>query len=570
MPRLPDKVPRTDRHHLSAPLLVAAIALVASLAGIENDFAQDDIPLIQNNALFHDLGNVKTLLTSPYWPSPFSPDLYRPFTSIWLTVEYVIGGGTPALFRITSYALYALLAVGVFMLAARLVPRNIAIGFAAIFAAHPVHVEAVAPAVGQSELIVALLAVAMTIRYIDIRRTRALCVSDWTMLGAMYLAASLFKEHGLVLPALLVCVEFLLIPESNANRLRSLAGGIAGFTVIAITVLLARHAVLGDVAGTFTAEALVGLGVGGRALTMLQVVPQWMRLLLWPAHLQADYSPQEFVAATTFGAVQAYGTLLLILALAAFWLSRRRLPVVAFGIGWTAITLFPVSNVLIPTGILFAERTLLLPSVGVCIALAGVVAALWPRFVSSRPAVGRDLAFACAAAVIVGAVRSGERQRVWRNEAFLSVRSVQDAPRSFRTRRAYGNVLFDLDRPEMAIEAYRQAIAFSPHGLQWRMRNDLAQHFRERGERAQEVEQLTASLAQEPRQEDIRGHLISAYLDLGRYADAASAVDSAIAHGAPRAVFDRARAVADSAARVNAPPGSIKVGITTGPSRAVP
>ena len=69
----------------------------------------------------------------------------------------------------------------------------------------------------------------------------------------------------------------------------------------------------GDTKGSFTAEALGGLGVGGRALTMLTVVPEWFRLFLWPAHLRADYSPQEIVAATQWGMDQTFG--------AAFWCS---------------------------------------------------------------------------------------------------------------------------------------------------------------------------------------------------------------------------------------------------------
>ena len=57
----------------------------------------------------------------------------------------------------------------------------------------------------------------------------------------------------------------------------------------------------GDPVGTFTAEALDGLSIGGRTLTMLAVVPHWYRLLLWPAHLQGDYAPREIEAATTWG-----------------------------------------------------------------------------------------------------------------------------------------------------------------------------------------------------------------------------------------------------------------------------
>ena len=41
----------------------------------------------------------------------------------------------------------------------------------------------------------------------------------------------------------------------------------------------------------------------------------------------------------------------------------------AFGLGWIAIAFSPVANLLFPTGILVAERTLYLPSVGLALAV---------------------------------------------------------------------------------------------------------------------------------------------------------------------------------------------------------
>ena len=42
------------------------------------------------------------------------------------------------------------------------------------------------------------------------------------------------------------------------------------------------------------------------------------------------------------------------------------------GIAWTAVALLPVSNLILPTGILLAERTLYLASVGAMLAVAGL------------------------------------------------------------------------------------------------------------------------------------------------------------------------------------------------------
>lgn len=549
------RVPQPSRDY--GPLIVAAVAIVACIAGLMNEFAHDDLHLVVANERVHSVA-IREQFTSPFWPAPFSQDLYRPLMTFLLSLQYAVGGEDSLIFRLVSYALYAGCAVLTFHLARRVVSRRAALVGAMIFAAHPVHVEAVALAAAQNELLVALLAVVMTARYLDARRRGQLTVAEWLVVCALCLAAALLKETGLVLPALLVAVELLLAP-SETRRPSRLAAGFAALAAIAVAAVMARARVLGDVAGTFTAEALIGLDGWARALTMLSVVPQWFRLLVWPAHLRLDYSPQEFSASSGFGRSELLGAMLL---LGVIWLAvavRRRAPLVTFGIVWCAIALLPVSNVLIPTGVLIAERTLFLPSVGFALALAGASEPILARGRATR----RALAVAGTIIVLLGVGRSIERQRVWRNDALISVRTVQDAPRSFRAQRAYADVLFALQRPELALETYDLAIDLAPAPVKWRVRNDLARQLRARGDHGAEAVQLEASLSQQPSQLDGRGYLIAAYLTTGQYEKAAAQADSAIAHGGVPSVFSRLRQLADSAREAQAPPGSIRIAINT-------
>ena len=79
-------------------------------------------------------------------------------------------------------------------------------------------------------------------------------------------------------------------------------------------MIAVRTLVLSGVVGpTMIAEALRGQTIGGRLLTMLQIVPQWTRLLVWPVHLRAEYSPREFVASTSFGGEEAMGLAIVVL-----------------------------------------------------------------------------------------------------------------------------------------------------------------------------------------------------------------------------------------------------------------
>jgi protein O-mannosyl-transferase len=545
--------------------VVCAVAIVASIAGILNAFTQDDLSILVGSARLHGFGALRDVLTLPYWPPPAAPDLYRPVASILLAAQYALGGGVPFVFRITSYALYALASVGVYRLALRFMPASIALLVAALFAAHPVHVEAVALAVTQNELIVATVAGFMTVLYIDRRRSEsgALSPRDWAMLAAGYAIAGFSKENGLLIPAFLILAEIFLTPSrAPAERVRQLWRGFAVLIAIAAVMIAVRTLVLSGVVGpTMIAEALRGQTMGGRLLTMLQIVPQWTRLLVWPVHLRAEYSPREFVASTSFGGEEATGLAIVILVLISIWLARKRAPGLSFGLAWCCIALFPVSNVVIPTGILLAERTLFLPSVGFVLALGGGMA-----FVASqRPAVTRQartlIALAASVLVVAALGRSAQRQRVWQDPVTLTVASVQDAPRSWRVQQVYGDMLFSQGRAAEAIAAFRRAIDLAPES--WRPRNYLAERLRMIGDDSDAVMLLRASLAEDPRQITTIAALAPALLGAGRYAEAKHLADSiVVAENAPPIMVQMSR-LADSAMKVNAPPGSIRIGIPT-------
>ncbi len=547
--------------------IVATVAIVASILIFANDFTNDDIHIIANNARVQEWSRWREWFTEAYWPPPFSPDLYRPLTLALLAGEYTFGAGQPEAFRLASIVLYVLGAIAAFRLARRLVPDPYALAAGVLFAAHPVHVEAVALGVGQAELVVGLLAMVITERYIHWRREGALSARRLVILFLLYTASCLFKEQALMIPALMIAAEIWLLPRPSKSEARPLVITLAAAVCVALAIVLVRRGVLGDMAGTFTAEALIGLGFGGRVATMLGVVPEWARLFLWPAHLRGDYSPQEIRGAVTLGFAQIVGILLVAAFVGAWLWSHRRAPVLAFALAWIAVGLFPVSNLIVPTGIVLAERTLYLPSVGVVLALVETARLIVVKVDAS----GRTptmLGYACAAMVALGVGRSIERDRVWRNEGYFIARAVQDAPRSFRMQQEYGDLLYGVGRADLAREAYQRAMQYSPPRLVWRVRNDLAKALDAQGDFAGEIEQLEASIAQRPSQELARARLVAALMAVGRYDDAMAASDSAMQRGVDRSMFERLRFTADSALQARAPAGTVRLRLEAGNYRA--
>ncbi len=158
-----------DRRTLYGLLALIALAIIASLTTLPNDFTQDDAAILLNDQGLRDL-SLGRIFLEPYWPAGFRRDLYRPLTSLFLGLEWSVGGGSPLVFRIISITLYVLATLACFALARRLLPGLWAWGATALFAVHPVHVEAVAVGVNQAELMVGFI-LAVTMAWYLERRT---------------------------------------------------------------------------------------------------------------------------------------------------------------------------------------------------------------------------------------------------------------------------------------------------------------------------------------------------------------------------------------------------------------
>ena len=106
----------------------------------------------------------------------------------------MLGDGAPWVFHAVNIALYVCLAVAVLRLARAAMSETAAIVAAALFAVHPVHVEAVANVVALSELIAALAMVLAVTIYVERRRTGPLRGRDIAGLAALYAVACFAKE----------------------------------------------------------------------------------------------------------------------------------------------------------------------------------------------------------------------------------------------------------------------------------------------------------------------------------------------------------------------------------------
>lgn len=465
-------------------LTVAVLAVAASWSSIGNGFAYDDIYVIVNDATrMRTLSRWWEEFGRTYWLTEGRGpgDGYRPLTILAFKAQWVLGGGSPMVFHAVAIGVHAVTAVLVFRLACGALPVAAAWVAAAFYAVHPVHVEAVANVVGQSELFVALLVVLAMALYVHGRAAGPLNWQRWTAIGALYAVALLFKEHAITLVALIPLAEYTVVRDrdSMGKRWASLRLPLLVLTLIAVSYLWVRSVtVVGSGFAPFVVFKSLDLSTSDRVLTMVGATPEWLRLLLWPARLMPEYTPPYIDVAQGPSVVQIPGLLLLLGIAGLMAATWTRSPATAFGIAWLAITLSPSSNFLLPAGFIIAERTLLLPSVGAMIAVASVVPWLYARL-EARPVRQYSAAVAVLALICLGLARSHLRNPVWRSNETLFRQAIVDAPNSYRAHFMLGTQLFEKNEKVAAEKHYRIALRLFPYDPL--MARGLAEQYRAAG-----------------------------------------------------------------------------------------
>ncbi|HEX7023267.1 MAG TPA: tetratricopeptide repeat protein, partial [Gemmatimonadales bacterium] len=387
--------------------------------------------------------------------------------------------------------------------------------------------------VGQAELLAAGFALLAVERYLAWREEGSLGPGRRVLLAAATLFAIASKETGYAIPLLLLAAEVLLAGRGTGwrDKYRALAPTMFLQAGAAFAAILVRVIVLGPTTGAGPSVAFQGLSTGARAAGMLAVVPQWGRLMLWPAHLQAEYGPPAIPMRDLFGPAHLLGIFLLALWVFLLLATRRRAPAVAFGLVWLAIALLPVSNLLAPTGVILAERTLFLPSVGAMLALGGGLALLPPPLRDAGALPVRAAGVLVAGLVLAGTVRSSGRQLAWKEQAGFFRTLEADAPTTYRAHLVASNFYSEAGDYQAAERAARRALEL--YDGDPKVFEQLGQMLRRQGRCREALPVLADGVRRFPDGTVIRSRLIECSLATGDTARAMSLAEEAVRLGQP-------------------------------------
>ena len=461
-----------------AALVAGLLALAVAAPSIRNGFVADDRWVIAERPLLQHPPSLRAVLQEPYWPVGFGGALWRPIVLASYALDYRLGG-SPHWFHAVNVLWAGLAAALLALLACRLADPVIGLVTGLLFAVHPVHVEAVANVVGRAELMAAAGYAAALLCALEVERRPVY------LIGVACSAAFAIgcKELAATLPAAVILV-YLGRGSSLRTALRPASAAllpILGYYVVHEWVGV------GILSAGGTASGLERLGVAQRAWAMLPLSLEYWRLLLWPAHLSADYSPGDVVLSTAFTAAHLAGALVWAAAAWVAWRWRKTVPGIAIGLVWIIVTVSPVANIVVPTELLVAERTLYLPSFGIAFALASVGMA----FSASWPARRRLVLLAIV--LVAGAARSVARVSVWHDDEAHFQALKRDAPHSYRTLWMVAKDEFAAGRWGSGERMLQEAIALAPAIAGPRF--DLARFYWDAGLWHPAAEQLTAATA---------------------------------------------------------------------------
>lgn len=498
-----------------ALLFCPLLALLLYLPTLGHDFVFDDRGVIEANPLMRDIRDLPRLLVTPYWNAPQrSRTLYRPLTSLSFALDRAVSGMRPAWFHAVNAVLHAFATLLVTLLALELMPGRAAGAAAAgaLFAVHPVHVEAVAGIVGRSEILAAIGVMAAILCHRRALVAAAGRAGPWMAAAwTASLCGMLAKESAIVVPAIGLLAETVM-PETRGAPRRRRVVLYAGYAAAAALYLGARAAVLGGLGLgrpiPFVDNPAASAGPLDGRLTGLGTLARYARLLVWPQPLSADYSYDQIpVIHSLFDPLAIAGLLILIAVVGGgAWLLRLS-PVCGFALLFMAASAALTTNVVLFIGTLMAERLMYLPSVGLCV-IAG-----WAVDRAGRPHARRLAIGSTALAVLLLAGRSWTRIPDWKDDFALYSSAARVSPRCARIRYNLGNGYLKAARYGDAEENYRAALRIYPEFQDARVNLGMVLLQERRPREALAL--LENAARQDPGNADIAVNLGTAYRALG-------------------------------------------------------
>ncbi|MBN2406696.1 MAG: tetratricopeptide repeat protein [Elusimicrobia bacterium] len=396
-------------------LLFISLSFIIYSGSLDNRFVYDDKELIIENPLIKSLSGIPEILNPSSRLEKKRP--YRPVRDLSYALDYFAWGENPSGFHITGILLHGMNGFLVFCLLGLLFRNNMLSLIAALlFTAHPVNSEAVAWISGRKEILYTFFLLLSFIALLEFAKTGRRLLYALSLIS--FFLSVLAKESGLVLVPLLMLYNALCGGESpRGGKMKERYYVPHLFIAAVLTVFFIKTRGGGIIENAYRGGFL------NTMMTMPSVVIYYIRILVFPDVLKAEYAPR------IISSLNAGFLLSLIIPAAAAALAIRNLKKhkeASFGVLWFFLGLIPVSNIL-PLTNMMAERYLYLSSIGFCLFISFILSHLITR----KKVMGIALA---SAVILLYSIRTFLRNDDWKDDFTLWSKAVEQTPSSARAR----------------------------------------------------------------------------------------------------------------------------------------
>jgi len=438
------------------------IGLMAYWPGLQGPFLLDDF---YNLSPLGDAGGVHDWRSALrfVWGNGSGP-LGRPVSMASFLLNAQDWPAHPLPFKITSLVVHLLNACLLLGILLKILPlclpgnraRWLALWVATAWLLHPLHVSGVLYVVQRMALLSAFFVLAGMLAYLKGR----LAVSatnpyryGWMLCGLLLGLVGMFaKENAALL------VFFLLVLEGTVLAGVAAPGGFRGFRWLCLVVpaALLLCALLLQVPSTMQGVPFRGYSYGQHLLTVPRVLLDYLGCLLWPDYRGMGVFHDDFPVSRTLLEPWTVIPAMLVLAglLGAFGVMRRRMPLLALGIGWFLAGHLMESSVIALE--LYFEHRNYLPAAGVLLGVAVLVERV-VRHIHSRWVTGLAVVPLLA---LLGL--SSSWSAIWSSELLLSAHMVQAHPQSVRAQRHWASLMESAKEPALADQAMAVAQTVAP------------------------------------------------------------------------------------------------------------
>ncbi len=423
-----------------------------------NGFIHDDRLQIVNNPQVQSWDYLSRLLTTHLWSQRGGDELgyyYRPLFSVWMLLVDMFAGLSPWIWHLSSILLHVGATYLVFRLCLELLANEGAacVG-AALFAIHPIHVDAVSWISASNEILFTIFTLWALL--FGTRASRDSGKNEGSiLLSALFFGAALFaKETAVAVLPLFPVLRFLFARDDATWRKRVLAS--LRFSLPYVTAIGVYFSI------RLLVLQRIGVETGKHDwqkvfLSSLSIIAFYLKKLVWPVGLSGFYM-NPLLSSPTLG---MWISLLGILAGIALviWLSFRYSTLIGFS---GLLVLLPLLPVLIglrvyDQGNMTHDRYLYLPSVGLSLLLGLAAKQMWPSTVPRRAFIGAVMAMAGFYAYLTFV-----QQKFYIDDEAFYKRGIAVAPDNVLVIDYLGNLYLRQGRTNDALKQFETAYRLSP------------------------------------------------------------------------------------------------------------